>query len=159
MFEEKKEKALRTITKKDKKVEEYRSLLEEEITPKLNKLRDDKRAWKAYQRTCDELEHIARTLRAFEWKDATDRAAGKDESIAQAKKEKKMLEDRKKQYAKEIKASEGSNAPPSRTCTVFRGPCARASPVMRLILRGNFSHDAPLMICWKRPEPANLSWK
>ena len=110
MFEEKKEKALRTIAKKDKKVQELTALLEEEIKPKLDKLREEKRAYLAWQKTCTELERIGRTLRAFEWTDATQRAAAKDKEIEQAKSAKEALENEKKQYGKEVKAAEKSVA-------------------------------------------------
>ncbi|TBU44815.1 condensin complex subunit SMC2 [Dichomitus squalens] len=110
MFEEKKEKALRTITKKDKKVQELTALLEEEIKPKLDKLREEKRAYLAWQKTCTELERIGRTLRAFEWTDATQRAAAKDKEIEQAKSAKEVLENEKMQFSKEIKAAEKSMA-------------------------------------------------
>ncbi len=108
MFEEKKEKALRTIAKKDKKVEEFKAMIDEEITPKLDKLREEKRTYLAWQKTCTELEHIGRTLRAFEWTDATRRAAAKDEEIADVKEAKQSLENDKKTCGNEIKAAEKS---------------------------------------------------
>ncbi|KAM5541582.1 hypothetical protein V8D89_004772 [Ganoderma adspersum] len=108
MFEEKKEKALRTIAKKDKKVDELKATIDEEITKKLDKLREDKRIYLAWQKMCTELEHIGRTLRAFEWTDATQRAATKDEEIAEVKEAKQSLEQDKKKYSNEIKAAERS---------------------------------------------------
>jgi chromosome segregation ATPase len=39
MFEDRKEKAKKTMAKKEMRVQEIKSLLDEEITPKLNKLR------------------------------------------------------------------------------------------------------------------------
>ena len=44
MFEERKDKAKKTMSKKEKRVKEITSLFEEEITPKLNKLCDEKRS-------------------------------------------------------------------------------------------------------------------
>ena len=108
MFEEKKEKALRTIAKKDKKVDELKATIDEEITPKLDKLREEKRTYLAWQKTCTELERIGRTLRAFEWTDTTQRAEAKDEEIADVKEAKKSLEQDKNQYGNEIKAAERS---------------------------------------------------
>ncbi|KAI1786116.1 condensin complex subunit SMC2 [Ganoderma leucocontextum] len=108
MFEEKKEKALRTIAKKDKKVEEFRAMIEEEITPKLDKLREEKRTYLAWQKTCTELERIGRTLRAFEWTDARQRAAAKDEEITDVKEAKQSLEHDKKKYGNEVRAAEKS---------------------------------------------------
>ncbi|PIL32520.1 hypothetical protein GSI_05223 [Ganoderma sinense ZZ0214-1] len=108
MFEEKKEKALRTIAKKDKKVDELKATIDEEITRKLDKLREDKRIYLAWQKTCTELEHIGRTLRAFEWTDATQRAEAKDEEIAGVKEAKQSLDQDKKKYGNELKAAERS---------------------------------------------------
>ena len=40
MFEDRKDKARKTMGKKEKRMQEIKSLLDEEITPKLNKLRE-----------------------------------------------------------------------------------------------------------------------
>ncbi|UZJ57028.1 hypothetical protein CBS101457_006348 [Exobasidium rhododendri] len=68
MFEDRKEKAIKTMTKKDQKVKEFASILEEEITPKLDKLREEKRSFLEYQRATTELERLTRLAKAFEWK-------------------------------------------------------------------------------------------
>ncbi|WFD32228.1 Structural maintenance of chromosomes protein 2 [Malassezia sp. CBS 17886] len=67
MFEERKERAFRTMAKKDQKVREITSLLEEEITPKLDRLRDEKRAFLEFQKTATELERLTRLSKAHEW--------------------------------------------------------------------------------------------
>lgn len=108
MFEERKEKALRTIAKKDKKVEEFKAMIDEEITPKLDRHREEKRIYLAWQKTCTELERIGRTLRAFEWTEATQRAAAKDEEIENVKQAKQSLDQDKKTYGSEVKAAEKS---------------------------------------------------
>ena len=81
MFEERKDKAKKTMDKKDKKVQEIRSLLEEEITPKLDKLRADKRSFLAYQQATSEIERLGRVVRAWEWKEASDRVKRRDGEI------------------------------------------------------------------------------
>ncbi|RGB44102.1 putative nuclear condensin complex subunit Smc2 [Rhizophagus diaphanus] len=67
MFEEKKEKALKTIAKKEKKVEEITKLLIEEIDPKLEQLRAEKRSYLEYQKTESEIERLNRIVIAFEY--------------------------------------------------------------------------------------------
>ncbi|GHJ85021.1 hypothetical protein NliqN6_1423 [Naganishia liquefaciens] len=67
MFEDRKDKALKTIAKKDKKVEELNNLLQEEVEPKLEKLREEKRSYLAYQKMTSELERLTRLVKAYEW--------------------------------------------------------------------------------------------
>jgi structural maintenance of chromosome 2 len=55
MFEDRKDKAIKTMSKKDKKVQEITSLLAEEITPKLDKLRKEKRKFIELQKAETEL--------------------------------------------------------------------------------------------------------
>lgn len=68
MFEDRKERAIKTMSKKDQKVKEINSILEEEITPKLDRLREEKRAYLEYQRASTELERLTKLAKAFEWK-------------------------------------------------------------------------------------------
>nr|6Q6E_A Chain A, Condensin complex subunit 2,Structural maintenance of chromosomes protein,Structural maintenance of chromosomes protein [Thermochaetoides thermophila] len=51
MFEDRKEKALKTMAKKDLKLQEITELLRDEIEPKLEKLRQEKRAFLDFQQT------------------------------------------------------------------------------------------------------------
>lgn len=67
MFEERKERAFRTMAKKDQKVREITALLEEEITPKLDRLREEKRSFLEYQKATSELERLTRLAKAHEW--------------------------------------------------------------------------------------------
>ncbi|CAO1635759.1 unnamed protein product [Sympodiomycopsis kandeliae] len=67
MFEDRKDKAIKTMAKKEMKVKEITTLLEEEITPKLDKLREEKRSFLEYQRTTSELERLTRLAKAYEW--------------------------------------------------------------------------------------------
>lgn len=106
MFEERKEKALKTIAKKDKRVQEITNLLNEEITPKLDKLREEKRSYVQWQKTCTELERIARTLRAWEWTDARGRAAAKEKEVSAAEKDIASLKKKKDKHNAEIHAAE-----------------------------------------------------
>lgn len=67
MFEDRKEKAQKTMTKKEAKVLEIEALLKEEIDPKLEKLRGEKRAWLDYQKTQGELEKLTRMVVAADY--------------------------------------------------------------------------------------------
>lgn len=66
-FEERKEKAQKTMTKKDTKLREIRMLLEEEIEPKLEKLRNEKRTFLEYQQIQTDLEKINRVIIAHNY--------------------------------------------------------------------------------------------
>ena len=67
MFEDRKEKAHKTMTKKETKVLEIEGLLREEIEPKLEKLRGEKRAWLDYQKTQGEVERLTRVVVAADY--------------------------------------------------------------------------------------------
>ncbi|TPX52190.1 hypothetical protein SeMB42_g01613 [Synchytrium endobioticum] len=73
MFEERKDKAIKTMAKKDKKLEEITQLLDEEIIPKLDKLREEKRTYVEYQKINVELDHITRLLVAYDYKKYEDK--------------------------------------------------------------------------------------
>ncbi|KAJ2322122.1 Structural maintenance of chromosomes protein 2 [Coemansia sp. RSA 2704] len=67
MFEERKDKAQKTMSKKDKKIEEISSILSEEITPKLDKLRHEKQAYLEYQKVEIELDRLRRLVVAYDY--------------------------------------------------------------------------------------------
>ncbi|KAJ2082316.1 Structural maintenance of chromosomes protein 2 [Coemansia sp. RSA 988] len=67
MFEERKDRAQKTMAKKDKKMEEISSILAEEITPKLDKLRGEKQAYLEYQKVEIELDRLRRLVVAYDY--------------------------------------------------------------------------------------------
>ncbi|KAG8998049.1 Structural maintenance of chromosomes protein 2 [Tulasnella sp. JGI-2019a] len=81
MFEDRKEKAIRTMSKKEKKVEEITSLLDEEITPKLDNLRAEKRSFLEYQKACTDIERLTRLLKAHQWTEIQKQIEAKEESL------------------------------------------------------------------------------
>lgn len=83
MFEDRKEKAIKTIAKKEMKVKEITALLEEEITPKLDKLREEKRSFLEYQRATTELERLTRLAKAHEWQTLKGKYEEKSEYVNQ----------------------------------------------------------------------------
>lgn len=72
MYEERKEKGLKAMAKKDKKIEEIQSLLDEEITPKLDKIRSEKRAYLEFVRVKAEATRLERLCIAHEFWEATE---------------------------------------------------------------------------------------
>ena len=71
MFEERKDKAKKTMGKKEKRVEQITALLNEEITPKLDGLRAKKKSYLQYQKSCSELEKMVRIISAWDWVEST----------------------------------------------------------------------------------------
>jgi structural maintenance of chromosome 2 len=67
MFEDRREKAFKTMAKKQAKVEELEGLLQEEIEPKLEKLRNEKRAFLEFQSTQNDLERLTRLVVAYDY--------------------------------------------------------------------------------------------
>ena len=63
-FEDRKEKAQRTINKKEAKLVEIRTLLQEEIEPKLERLRSQKRTFLEFQQIQSDLENLSRVMAA-----------------------------------------------------------------------------------------------
>lgn len=67
MFEERRDKAFKTMAKKEMKVQEITELLKEEIEPKLDKLRTEKRAFLDFQQTQSDLERLTRLVVAYDY--------------------------------------------------------------------------------------------
>lgn len=65
MYEAKKQQAVKTIEKKDEKIKEINDILAEEVTPTLNRLREERSQYLQYQKTERELEHLNRQHVAF----------------------------------------------------------------------------------------------
>ncbi|KAL2314879.1 Structural maintenance of chromosomes protein [Schizosaccharomyces pombe] len=67
MFEERKEKAFRTMQRKEAKVEEINTLLREEIEPRLTKLRTEKKTFLEYQHIYNDLERLSHLCTAYDY--------------------------------------------------------------------------------------------
>ena len=67
MFEDRRDKAFKTMDKKEMKVQEITELLREEIEPKLEKLRGEKRAFLEFQTTQSDLERMTRLVVAHDY--------------------------------------------------------------------------------------------
>jgi structural maintenance of chromosome 2 len=67
MFEDRRDKAYKTMAKKEMKVQELSELLRDEIDPKLEKLRQEKRAFLEFQQTQSELERLTKLVVAHDY--------------------------------------------------------------------------------------------
>ncbi|KAF2684332.1 RecF/RecN/SMC protein [Lentithecium fluviatile CBS 122367] len=67
MYEDRRDKAKKTMAKKETKVQELEGLLKEEIDPKLEKLRAEKRAFLDFQQTQSDLERLTRLVVAHDY--------------------------------------------------------------------------------------------
>jgi len=81
MFEEKKKKARETMAKKDKKLEEISSILNEEIFPKLDKLRNQKKEFIEYQKIETELDYLQRLIIAYDFQVNQERLDRSDQDL------------------------------------------------------------------------------
>jgi len=79
MFEDRRDKAFKTMAKKEMKVQEITELLKDEIEPKLEKLRTEKRAFLDFQQTQNDLERLTRVVVAHDYvknQDKLEQSAG-----------------------------------------------------------------------------------
>jgi structural maintenance of chromosome 2 len=107
MFEDRRDKAYKTMAKKEMKVQELAELLRDEIDPKLEKLRQEKRAFLEFQQTQSELERLTKLVIAHDYirynerlqQSADDleakkqRASGLEEAAVRMKKEIEFLQE------------------------------------------------------------------
>lgn len=88
MYENKKEGALRTIEKKQRKVDEINSLLEEKINPSLAKLERERRHYIEWNQNNNEVESLKRYLIAYSYFQATqvlERSASEESEFCKRK--------------------------------------------------------------------------
>uniref|UniRef100_A0A7M4FCE5 Structural maintenance of chromosomes protein 2 n=1 Tax=Crocodylus porosus TaxID=8502 RepID=A0A7M4FCE5_CROPO len=67
MYECKKIAAQKTIEKKEAKLKEIQTILEEEITPTLQKLKEERSSYLEYQKVMREIEHLSRLYIAYQF--------------------------------------------------------------------------------------------
>jgi len=106
MFEERKDKAKKTMGKKEKRVEQITALLNEEITPKLDSLRAKKKSYLQYQKSCSELEKMVRIISAWDWVESTKLAERKAGETTAKTNEKSKVEKAKERHIQERDAAE-----------------------------------------------------
>lgn len=79
MYEYKKIAAQKTIEKKEAKLKEIKTILEEEITPTIQKLKEERSSYLEYQKVMREIEHLSRLYIAYQFllaEDTKERSAG-----------------------------------------------------------------------------------
>ncbi|KIY44458.1 condensin complex subunit SMC2 [Fistulina hepatica ATCC 64428] len=106
MFEEKKAKALKEMGKKDKRVQTIREQLNDEIEPKLDRLRQEKKNYIQYSNLQADLERLARILQAHDYHTAERRYDEKEVEIAQKGQEEMQLKRDLAALEKELKEKE-----------------------------------------------------
>ena len=67
MYESKKNIAIKTIHRKEEKIKEINSIIDEELTPTLNRLREERTEYLQYQKSERELEHLNRQYVAYKF--------------------------------------------------------------------------------------------
>ncbi|KAI9171166.1 nuclear condensin complex subunit Smc2 [Paramyrothecium foliicola] len=93
MFEDRRDKALKTMAKKEMKLQELTELLKDEIEPKLDKLRTEKRAFLDFQQTQNDLERLSRVVVAYDYIRCQDKLRQSAADLEGKKQRRKDLED------------------------------------------------------------------
>ena len=92
MFEDRRDKAFKTMAKKEMKVQEITELLKDEIEPKLEKLRTEKRAFLDFQQTQNDLERLTRVVVAHDFVKCQDKLKQSADDLDLKKQRAKDLE-------------------------------------------------------------------
>ncbi|PHH88218.1 hypothetical protein CDD83_7809 [Cordyceps sp. RAO-2017] len=102
MFEDRRDKALKTMAKKELKLQELRELLKDEIEPKLEKLRTEKRAFLDFQQTQNDLERLTRLVVAYDYTRCQEKLKQSAADLESKKQRQKDLEDSATRLKSEI---------------------------------------------------------
>ncbi|KAI1349629.1 SMC2-like protein [Xylaria sp. FL0043] len=102
MFEDRRDKALKTMAKKEMKLQEITELLREEIEPKLEKLRTEKRAFLDFQQTQNDLERLTRVVVAHDYVKYQERLAQSETDLEKKRQRQKDLEESATRLKSEI---------------------------------------------------------
>ena len=102
MFEDRRDKAFKTMGKKEMKVQEITELLKDEIEPKLEKLRTEKRAFLEFQQTQSDLERMTRVVVAHDYMRNKEKVKSSEDDVKSKKRKASDLEDNVKRLRSEI---------------------------------------------------------
>ena len=102
MFEDRRDKAFKTMGKKEMKVQEITELLKDEIEPKLEKLRTEKRAFLEFQQTQSDLERMTRVVVAHDYVRNKEKVKSSADDVQSKKRKASDLEDNAKRLKGEI---------------------------------------------------------
>lgn len=106
MYENKKNTAIKTIEKKQMKVDEINSILSEEITPTLERLRGEKQQYLKWSKNNADIERIERFVVASEYVSAQDIISKNSEDVAKMQEEVEMHEETMRTARAEVEAKE-----------------------------------------------------
>lgn len=104
MYEYKKQNAQRTIEKKEAKLREIKTVLEEEITPTIQKLKEERSSYLEYQKLLREIEHLSRLYIAYQFLLAEDTKERSAEALKEMQDKIKKLQEEVYENDKKIKA-------------------------------------------------------
>lgn len=102
MFEDRRDKAFKTMAKKELKVQELTELLKDEIDPKLERLRQEKRAFLDFQQTQNDLERMTKLVVAYDYLRLRDKAKQAVDHLEDKKQLITRLEDSEAKLKNEI---------------------------------------------------------
>ncbi|KAI1824195.1 RecF/RecN/SMC N terminal domain-containing protein [Xylaria intraflava] len=102
MFEDRRDKALKTMGKKEMKLQEITELLRDEIEPKLEKLRTEKRAFLDFQQTQNDLERLTRVVVAHDYIRYQERLEQSETDLENKRQRQKDLEESATRLKSEI---------------------------------------------------------
>ncbi|KAM9701020.1 structural maintenance of chromosomes protein 2 isoform 2-T4 [Dama dama] len=104
MYEYKKQNAQRTIEKKEAKLREIKTILEEEITPTIQKLKEERSSYLEYQKLLREIEHLSRLYIAYQFLLAEDTKERSAEALKEMQDKIMKLQEEVSENDKKIKA-------------------------------------------------------
>lgn len=102
MFEDRRDKAFKTMAKKEMKVQEITELLRDEVEPKLEKLRQEKRAFLDFQQTQSDLERLTRLVVSHDYVRNSEKATQSASDLGEKKSRIQDLEQAAKRMRTEI---------------------------------------------------------
>ena len=106
MYENKKATAIKTIDKKQMKVDEINSILSEEITPTLERLRGEKQQYLKWSKNNADIERIERFVVASEYVQAQEVLSKNSEDVAKMEEEVAMYEETMRSAREGVAAKE-----------------------------------------------------
>ncbi|ELW56937.1 Structural maintenance of chromosomes protein 2 [Tupaia chinensis] len=104
MYEYKKLAAQKTIEKKEAKLKEIKTILEEEITPTIQKLKEERSSYLEYQKIMREIEHLSRLYIAYQFLLAEDTKERSAEELKEMQDKVAKLQEELSENDKKIKA-------------------------------------------------------
>lgn len=107
MYEAKKESAQKMIEKKESKLNQINQVLEEEIMPTLQKLRDDRTSYLEFQKVQREAERLTRLLIAYSFYVTEHTASKAEEELEKMNKNKENAEQNHQEILKQMEIMRG----------------------------------------------------